>query len=413
MKSNFTKLTLIIISIIAGYVTGISQQIISADFNTAEDQFSYQDDIFKGTNAPAYANGVRTTNTGVNNSGALTVTLGGIDGNEINGMSGGWTRSFNMATVGEVIISFQFKITQAGTYEENEISETLLSIDNQLVGIGSKDYIDQIKGDGNSGPTIGSDQFFEYKKVIGPLSVGSHTISLGGFNSLKTLADEITFITIDDVSISALSNICDDPKTDYSQKIVNRAIFSDYKARVTQIASFGDRSQLTSSGSTSYDQAEAWAIQDLQNMGYIVEFANYTFQGDARKSMYVTKVSDVNPDKMYIVSGHLDGRGGGNAANDDGSGSAIVMEIAKILSDPNIKTDISIRMILWNNEESGLNGSAAYVSNRSSLQGIENPQGSGIYPEPDWLGVIQHDMMMFDHGLVPGPNQIPGADVDI
>jgi hypothetical protein len=29
------------------------------------------------------------------------------------------------------------------------------------------------------------------------------------------------------------------------------------------------------------------------------------------------------------------------------------------------------------------------------------------------LGVIQHDMMMFDHGMPPEPKQSPGADINI
>ena len=101
---------------------------------------------------------------------------------------------------------------------------------------------------------------------------------------------------------------------------------------------------------------------------------------------------------MYIVSAHKDCRGFGEAANDDGSGTALVMELARILSSPDVKTERSIRFILWNNEETGLNGARAYVEQRSALQGKEDPQGSGKYPEPRWLGMIQHDMMLFDHG---------------
>jgi hypothetical protein len=55
--------------------------------------------------------------------------------------------------------------------------------------------------------------------------------------------------------------------------------------------------------------------------------------------------------------------------------------------------------VLWNNEETGLNGAYAYVEQRKALQGVESPKGSGRYPEPKWLGMIQHDMMMFDHGM--------------
>ncbi len=118
-----------------------------------------------------------------------------------------------------------------------------------------------------------------------------------------------------------------------------------------------------------------------------------------RQEVYCTKVGSTHPDQMYIVGGHMDGIGWGEAANDDGSGTALVMELARIFSNPNVSTDRSIRFILWNNEESGLDGAKAYVAQRQALQGKESPAGSGKYPEPRWLGMIQHDMMMFDHGM--------------
>ena len=91
---------------------------------------------------------------------------------------------------------------------------------------------------------------------------------------------------------------------------------------------------------------------------------------------------------MYIVSAHMDGIGYGEAANDDGSGTAIVMELARILHGPGVQTERSIRFILWNNEESGLEGSRAYAAQRKDLQGKEDPPGSGRYPEPKWLGIF-------------------------
>jgi hypothetical protein len=137
-----------------------------------------------------------------------------------------------------------------------------------------------------------------------------------------------------------------------------------------------------------------------------------------RQEVYCTKVGTTHPDEMYIVGGHMDGIGWGEAANDDGSGTALVMELARIFSMPDVKTDRSIRFILWNNEESGLNGARAYVEQRQALQGKESPAGSGKYPEPKWLGMIQHDMMLFDHGMprpdgTMNPEQRPEADVNI
>lgn len=118
-----------------------------------------------------------------------------------------------------------------------------------------------------------------------------------------------------------------------------------------------------------------------------------------RENVYCTKIGSTRPDEMYIVGAHMDGIGWGEAANDNGSGTALVMELARIFSRPGVETERSIRFILWNNEETGLHGATAYVAQRRELQGIESPKGSGQYPEPKWLGMVQHDMMMYDHGM--------------
>jgi hypothetical protein len=137
-----------------------------------------------------------------------------------------------------------------------------------------------------------------------------------------------------------------------------------------------------------------------------------------RQEVYCTKIGTTHPDEMYIVSAHMDGHGVNEAVNDDGSGTALVMELARLFNAPDVKTQRSIRFAFWNNEETGLNGSIAYVEQRQALQGIENPPQSGLYPEPRWLGVIQHDMMLWDHGApradgTVSPEQRLEADVNI
>ncbi len=138
----------------------------------------------------------------------------------------------------------------------------------------------------------------------------------------------------------------------------------------------------------------------------------------ARQEVYCTKIGTTRPDEMYIIGAHMDGHGVNQGSNDDASGTALVMELARIVSDAGVRTDRSIRFALWNNEETGHQGAVAYVAQRGPLQGVENPAGSRRYPEPRWLGVIQHDMMLFDHGA-PGPdgrvslNQRREADVNI
>jgi hypothetical protein len=137
-----------------------------------------------------------------------------------------------------------------------------------------------------------------------------------------------------------------------------------------------------------------------------------------REEVYCTKIGSTRPNEMVIVAGHMDGLGYAEAANDNGSGTAIVMELARLFSAPGVQTDASIRFILWNNEETGLNGARAYVDQRRELQGKENPAGSGKFPEPKWLAMIQHDMMLWDHGMPRAdgsinPEQRPEADVNV
>jgi hypothetical protein len=137
-----------------------------------------------------------------------------------------------------------------------------------------------------------------------------------------------------------------------------------------------------------------------------------------REEVYCTKVGTTRPDEMYIIGAHMDGRGFGEAADDDGSGTALVMELARVFSGPDVVSERSIRFALWNNEETGFQGAAAYVAQRGLLQGKEDPPGSGRYPEPNWLAMIQHDMLLWDHGMPRADGTIaseqrPEADVNI
>ena len=62
---------------------------------------------------------------------------------------------------------------------------------------------------------------------------------------------------------------------------------------------------------------------------------------------------------------------------------------------------------------------AARMSNSGKrCRGKRSRRDRGRYPEPKWLGMIQHDMMMFDHGMpradgTLSADQRPEADVNI
>ena len=67
------------------------------------------------------------------------------------------------------------------------------------------------------------------------------------------------------------------------------------------------------------------------------------------------------PNELVMVGGHFDSWHYGTGATDNAAGSAIAMEVMRILKSLNLKMDRTVRMGLWGGEEQGLLGSRAYV----------------------------------------------------
>jgi acetylornithine deacetylase/succinyl-diaminopimelate desuccinylase-like protein len=190
--------------------------------------------------------------------------------------------------------------------------------------------------------------------------------------------------------------------SDPVRAIVGRLELERYKAHIKGLSQFGDRMQ----GTERNRNAITWLEEKLRSFGYTnVERQRFISGGGPLENIYATKVGTTVPGEIYIVSAHMDGRGGGEAADDDASGCAVVLELARVLGMVDVRTNRSVRFVFWNNEEFGMDGSGTYALQRAPLQGTA--------AEPKWLGVIQHDMMLFDHGMPPGRNQSPNADINI
>ena len=82
-------------------------------------------------------------------------------------------------------------------------------------------------------------------------------------------------------------------------------------------------------------------------------------------NLVATIKGSVEPDRIYVVSGHYDsrntrgrdGRGDAPGANDDGSGTAAVLELADVLADQPLRA--TLRLVCYDGEEIGLLGSRA------------------------------------------------------
>ncbi|MFG0283261.1 MAG: M20/M25/M40 family metallo-hydrolase [Phycisphaerales bacterium JB039] len=79
------------------------------------------------------------------------------------------------------------------------------------------------------------------------------------------------------------------------------------------------------------------------------------------------------PEEVVIVSGHLDSWNGPGSQGtvDNGTGSSVTMEAARILATVGAKPKRTIRFILWTGEEQGLLGSRDYVERLQASGEIE------------------------------------------
>ena len=66
-------------------------------------------------------------------------------------------------------------------------------------------------------------------------------------------------------------------------------------------------------------------------------------------------------DQLVMVGAHLDSWHSGTGATDNAAGSAVMIEVMRVLKALDLKMDRTVRIALWSGEEQGLLGSRAYV----------------------------------------------------
>lgn len=173
-----------------------SSNILTATFDTDSEGFTYADDTFRSTSQPVYASGAHDAAAG-HAGGGLTVTVGGVDGADIfDGMSGGWSHDFNLASAGPVTITLRYRLVHDAAHEPLECSQAVVAVDGVLMGVDPNDYLVEFCGTGSE-----QDTGWQQVTLTPTLQAGSHTLTLGGYLSRKTSIDEYSYIYFDDVTI--------------------------------------------------------------------------------------------------------------------------------------------------------------------------------------------------------------------
>jgi carboxypeptidase Q len=85
-------------------------------------------------------------------------------------------------------------------------------------------------------------------------------------------------------------------------------------------------------------------------------------------------------DEIVMIGAHFDSWHSGTGATDNGTGSAVMIEVMRILKALNLRLDRTVRIALWGGEEQGLLGSRAYVKAH-----FADPSTMELRPEHDKL----------------------------
>ena len=104
----------------------------------------------------------------------------------------------------------------------------------------------------------------------------------------------------------------------------------------------------------------------------------------------IAELDGRNDDNVVMAGAHLDSVPAGPGINDNGSGSAALLELAQQLG--KLKPENTLRFAWWGGEESGLIGSTAYVND---LTTAERDQ-IALYLNFDMVGSPNYIFMVYD-----------------
>ncbi|MEU0561513.1 M28 family peptidase [Dactylosporangium sp. NPDC006015] len=115
------------------------------------------------------------------------------------------------------------------------------------------------------------------------------------------------------------------------------------------------------SGRAGYTASLQYVEQRLQAAGYTVTRQTCTSCTTGSVNLIAEwRGGDAN--QVLMLGAHLDGVAAGPGINDNGSGSAVLLEVALALAQQNPTMTKRVRFGWWSDEEQGLRGSAFYVN---------------------------------------------------
>ncbi|MFV0572663.1 MAG: M28 family peptidase [Xanthomarina gelatinilytica] len=151
----------------------------------------------------------------------------------------------------------------------------------------------------------------------------------------------------------------------YFGNLVDQVSATNIVTSLTTFQNFGVKEV----GTQALTNAENWITTHYTNLGYTnIELQSFTYSSGTSNNIIVTKTGTTYPNTFLIIDGHYDTING-PGANDNGSGTVLIMELARLLA--TVPTEYSIKFIHFSGEEEGLIGSNYYVNNTVIPQNLD------------------------------------------
>ncbi|MDG5492438.1 M28 family metallopeptidase [Psychroserpens sp. SPM9] len=164
----------------------------------------------------------------------------------------------------------------------------------------------------------------------------------------------ITFILLMFLGISACSA---QTKNQFYADVVAKTSEANILKDLTTFENFG----IKNVGSEALTQCETWITSRYKRLGYTdIVLQPFSYKAGTSHNIIVTKTGTKYPNTFIVIDAHYDTING-PGTNDNGTGTILIMELARLLKD--IDTEYSIKFIHFSGEEDGLIGSNYYVKN--------------------------------------------------
>jgi hypothetical protein len=173
------------------------------------------------------------------------------------------------------------------------------------------------------------------------------------------------------------------------EKLVLEVSSDSLENYVRTLAAFTSRHTLNTDAKNGMPAAQNYVLKKFNEFAkqsggrMTAEIENFTIPADARRIIKDSPAANViatlkgtnpNDDRIFVISGHMDSRnkdvmdidGIAPGANDDGSGTAAVIEIARILAKKEFSA--TILFVAFTGEEEGLKG-ATYLADKAKEMG--------------------------------------------